>query len=162
MGITGFQPEEGLNELEKPLAALRPVTGNLSRDRMLFEAGRARALTVSRGRMLMLALANVVLVGGLAISLFHERSQRHALELAFAVQVHTPTAPPTDSIPPVWIASNDGSPYSYRALSLLQSSSEPDEWRPATGAGQSDGTRPGAESEMVPLRVRDTTKLLQF
>ena len=162
MDTTGFEPQDGLSEFEEPLASLLPLTGNLSRDRMLFEAGRARALTIYRGRMLMLVTAAAVVCTSLGISLARERSERHALELAFARLEPTRSSQPSDLIPPVSIASNEGSPYSYRALSLLENSSELDEWLPAAGAGKSEGTDPGAATEPVPLRVRDAGKLLQF
>ena len=84
MDTTGFDPDGNLNELEEPLAALRPLTGNLSRDRMLFEAGRASALAVARRRFLMFSSAGMVVLVGLGLSLVRERSRRQAFEVAFA------------------------------------------------------------------------------
>jgi hypothetical protein len=162
MDTTGFDPQGRLNELERPLSGLRPVTVGLNRDRMLFDAGRAAARADARGRFLTLAAAALAVVTGLGLSLFIERSRRHSLEVALAGFEHRQQSPPSSSIPPVSIATNDASPYSYRALSLLENSGGLCEFRPPIGALQPDRAPPGAEAERAPLRVRDTEKLLQF
>ena len=55
MDTTGFDRQDDLNALEAPLSALTPLSGGLSRDRMLFEAGRAAARAGYSGRLLMVA-----------------------------------------------------------------------------------------------------------
>jgi hypothetical protein len=129
---------------------------------MLFEAGRASAQTVYRGRILMLASAALLVFVGLGISLARERSERQERELVLAGLERTRSSPPSDSIPSVWIAWNDDSPYSYRALSQSENLSEHDDRRPAAGASQPDGAAPGPRIEPLPLRVRDMQKVLPF
>ncbi len=162
MDTTGFDPQEDLNQLEEPLAVLRPLTRNLSRDRMLFEAGRASAHALARRRFLMFASTSLVVVFGLGLSLVRERSRRQAFEVALAGLERMQTPPPSSPIPPVSIAANDISPFSYRALSLLENLGDLDESRPVAGAGQPDRTPRGVRPEPIPLRVRDTTKLLDL
>jgi hypothetical protein len=162
MDATRFDSQENLNELEEPLTLLRPVTGNLSRDRMLFEAGRARAEAGSRLRFLMLALGALVVIVGLGMFSFVERSKRRALEVAIAGLEQRREAPASSFAPPVLIASNDVSPYSYRALSLLENPAGLHEWGPTAGALEPARARTGMETEQTPLRVRDAGKLLEF
>ena len=162
MDTAGFDSQEHLNELEEPLASLRPVTVGLSRDRMLFEAGRDSARAIFRGRFLTLAAATLVVVTGLGLSLIRERSNRHSLEVALAGLEGKRTSPPYDAIPPVSIASNEISPYSQRALSLLAEAGSLDEWSPSGGDLKPDRPPTGAETEPARLRVRDAGTLLQF
>jgi hypothetical protein len=162
MDTTGFDARDDLSELEEPLKGLSPVTGDLSRERMLFEAGRAKAQADFRGRFLTLAAAAIVVIIGLGVFSFVERTNRHALEVAIAVLEQRREAPASSVIPPFSIASNDASPYSYRALSLLESSGGLHEWELAADAKQPARHAIGAKSEQAPLRVRDSGKLLQF
>jgi hypothetical protein len=162
MDATGFGPQDDLSELERPLKGLSPVAGDLSRERMLFEAGRARAQADSRRRFLMLASAATLVVVGLGVFSFVERSKRLALEVAIAGLEERREAPASSSVPPFSIASNDDSPYSYRALSHLQGSGGLHESELAADAMRPARGSTGAQSEQAPLRVRDTGKLLQF
>jgi hypothetical protein len=162
MDTTGLGPRDDLSELEGPLKGLSPVTGDLSRDRMLFEAGRASAQADSRGRFLMLASAAIVVITGLGVFSFVERSKRYALENAIAHLEQRREAPAPYVIPPFSIASNDASPYSYRALSLLEGASGLHEWELKADAMRPARNSTGADSEQAPLRVRDAGKLLQF
>jgi hypothetical protein len=162
MDTTGFDARDDLSELEEPLKGLRPVTGDLSRERMLFEAGRAKAQADFRGRFLTLAAAAIVVIIGLGVFSFVERSKRHDLEVAIAVLEQRREPPASNAVPPVSIATNDDSPYSYRSLSLLEGSGGLREWEVAADAMQPASNSTGADSEQTPLRVRDTGKLLQF
>jgi hypothetical protein len=73
--------ENDLTALERRLAAWRPATGAVDRDRMLYDAGWAAARAEHRAHIWRLATAAsfvvIVTLGGL---LAHERSQRLALE----------------------------------------------------------------------------------
>jgi hypothetical protein len=162
MDPTEFDPPDNLSELERPLRGLNPIGGNLSRERMLFEAGRASAQADARVRFVVLSSVASVVVIGLAAFSFTERSKRHALELAFARLDQNREKPASREIPPLSIASNDNSPYSYRALSRLESSSGLLESVPTPDAIPAARNSTGALSNQRPLRVRDTGKLLQF
>jgi hypothetical protein len=162
MDTTQFDPPDNLSELERPLRGLNPIAGNLSRERMLFEAGRASAQADARMRSVLFASVASVVIIGLAAFSFTERSKRHALELAMARSDQNRTEPASREIPPLSIASNDNSPYSYRALSRLESSSGLLEWDPTADAIPATRNSTGALSAQRPLRVRDTGKLLQF
>jgi hypothetical protein len=186
MDTAGFDFGADLNELEEPLSGLMPVTGGLSRERMLFQAGRASAQAESRGPFLIFVAAALVVVVGLGMLSFAERSRRHALEVVIAgleqrqsLREGKPSGepqfdrglgrslarPPVSSssfVPPVSIISNDASPYSYRALSLLENPGVEQERRPRAAAVQSARPSTAAAAEQAPLRVRDTGKLLEF
>jgi hypothetical protein len=145
---------------------------------MLFQAGRASGLAESRGRFAMFAAAASVVVVGLGMFSFAERSRRHALEIALTeIRKDEPAGEPRPerrlgrSLPPprsssvagpISIASNDPSPYNYRALSLLENPGEFVESVAMTGALKSARAPSGADSRQAPLRVRDSGKLLEF
>jgi hypothetical protein len=162
MDTTEFNAPDNLSELERPLRALNPIAGNLSRERMLFEAGRASAQAAARVRLAVLTSVASVFIIGLTAFSFTERSKRHALELAIARFDRNREEPTSREIPPLSIASNDSSPYSYRALSRLESSGGLLEWNPTAEAIPAATNPTGAMSKHQPLRVRDAGKLLQF
>lgn len=164
MDSTGHDREDDLieHELEQPLTALEPLPGALNRDRMLFEAGRASAQAGARARFLMLAAATVAVSIGLGLSLFSERSGRHALELAIADLERKQVSAPIDTIAPAPVAVNDSPPYSYRALSLVQFPGDSYDPDPAEKSLQPGRASAGSNAAQVPLRVRDTAKVLQF
>jgi hypothetical protein len=164
MDSTRFNREDDLieHELEQPLEALEPLPGALNRDRMLFEAGRASAQAAARARFLTLAVVTLAVSIGLGLSLVSERSGRHALELAFADLERKQSSTPIDTIPPAPVATNDFSPYSYRALSLVQTPvgfHDPD---PREKSSEPVRASAGSNAAQAPLRVRDTGKVLQF
>ena len=74
-------PRDDLTDLERRLAALRPASGGLDRDRMLFDAGRASARAEGRARAWALSAAASALVAvGLGVGLARERSRALGLE----------------------------------------------------------------------------------
>ena len=75
MDTTGLDARDDLSELERPFKGLSPVTGDLSRDRMLFEAGRAQR------------------AGGLSTSFLHARLGRHAWSSLVSECFHSPSDP---------------------------------------------------------------------
>jgi hypothetical protein len=113
-------PDE-LNEIERRLTLLRPSSGGLDRDRMLFEAGRASARAETRGRAWAVAVAaSMVVAIGLGVGLVRERSLRHDLERALATR--TPEARPAPPIPPREIAPDSYLALTRRALAGLDDS----------------------------------------
>jgi hypothetical protein len=99
---------------------------------------------------------------GLGVFSVVERSKRQALEVALAGLEQRREPAPPDVVPPVLIASNEISPYSYRVLSLRENPDRVHEWDAKASVQQSARARTGAEIEQAPLRVRDTGKLLEF
>jgi hypothetical protein len=162
MDTTGFDARDDLTELVAPLKGLRPVNGELSCERMLFEAGRATAQADFRGRFLTLASAAIVVIIGLGVFSLIERSKRHAAEAVIAGLEQRREPASSSFVPPISIASNDDSPYSYRALSHLQGSGGLREWEPTADTMRPAPNPTGADGEQAPLRVRDAGKLLQF
>ena len=81
-----FNPDQDhLSSLEERLRSWVPSAGGLDRDRMLFEAGRAEARGSARMRGLEARDGRRGPAGvGAGMAWHNERSQRRALELAFA------------------------------------------------------------------------------
>jgi hypothetical protein len=134
----------------------------LNRDRMLFEAGRASAQAGARTRFLMLAAATLTVSLGLGLTLVRERSACHALELTIADLQRKQASTPIDSVASAPVAANDSQPYSYRALSLVQFAGDSYEPVHAKKSLQPGRAAAGSSAREVPLRVRDTGKVLQF
>ena len=87
--------QHDLTQLEQRLAAWRPSTGSLDRDRMLYDAGRVAASVQSRIRSWQAAAAGLfLLAAGLGGGLVHERSQRHRLETVLATRTQPPAGLP--------------------------------------------------------------------
>ncbi len=142
-------PRDDLTHFEQWLAALRPASGGLDRDRMLFEAGRASARAEGRARAWALTAAASVLVAvGLALGLARERSRRLDLErsLVAASRISPAIEPPSPPSPPIDVA-----PDSYLALSrrLVAGLDDP---RPAPEVPVG---RPAPDRLRLPLRVRE-------
>jgi hypothetical protein len=88
-----IEREFDMNLVERRLAAWRPATGALDRDRMLYDAGRAAARTDGQVWPWRLAMASLALLTvGLSGLLAHERSRCTALEssLAIASRINPP------------------------------------------------------------------------
>ena len=88
--------QDAMRAFEERLRSWVPSPGGLDRDRMLFEAGRAEAEGPIRGRISsgfwrLATAAAVLLASGLGWAWQNERSQRRALELAFARPVPPPS-----------------------------------------------------------------------
>ncbi len=109
--------ENDLTAVERRLAAWRPACGSLSRDHMLFHAGRAAEQAESRSRFWQFATAaSVVVIVTLGGVLAHERSQRIALESQTAVPAW-PREPRSSTPPSVRLARIEpAGPGSYLAL----------------------------------------------
>jgi hypothetical protein len=169
-----------LTEMERRLAAWRPSSAALDRDRMLHEAGRAAALAEGGLRSWRLATAALAVIScGLLGLLAHQRSslalervlraqerlQRMALETALAARTKVPEpapAPPSAETP----ASDPLPPTSYFALtsrlarrggdlSSLDVEFDPESHRPASGRSET-------RSYPVPLRLQDIQRALNF
>jgi hypothetical protein len=121
-------PENELNAMERRLAAWRPASGGLDRDRMLYEAGRAAARADDRVQSWRLAAAALTLLTvGLGGLLAHEQSQRQALETSIAMAARINPAQPAGEIAlpaPKEIPAIE--PSSYIALTLRLSQGTPD------------------------------------
>jgi hypothetical protein len=115
MDTPGFDPADALDEPNPPLARLRPIAAGPSRDRMLYEAGRAAGRRDARRRHL--AVLSVMVCAALAGSgslLVRERSRRLAVERALAALTTQPSTPTVAPLAPEPIVI---SPDSYLALS---------------------------------------------
>ncbi|GEM_PF-1495241 len=94
-----FNPDEDqMSPLEERMRSWVPSPGGLDRDRMLFEAGRAKVQgTIQAGTRANLwkfaTAAAVLLASGLGMAWHYERSQRRALELTVARLAPPPPAP---------------------------------------------------------------------
>jgi hypothetical protein len=155
-------PAREINELEATLAQLRPVAGALSRDRMLFEAGRASARFEARHRFLMATSASLLIAligaGGLLV---HERTRRHGLEMELGAPNAEPTAAAADAVQPELLPRSEISPSSYLALSRHIQPGGLDE--PSPVVERSGPGRPAADSApIVPIRIRDTQRALDL
>jgi hypothetical protein len=78
-----------MNSLEERLRSWVPSSGELDRDRMLFEAGHAAAKGPERARRSLwlwqcATAAALVVSTGLGLAWLRERDQRHALSVALA------------------------------------------------------------------------------
>jgi hypothetical protein len=166
MDINRPEDEQDLKALELRLAAWRPSTGALDRDRMLYDAGRAAVRSESHGRVWVLATAALAVVTiGLGALLVQERSRRTALEIAMAARAMPsppPPAPPGEiDIPPI----ESPGPSSYFVLTARLAANPVDaswldvkierEPHPATSP-------PEETSRPVPLRPRDIERALDL
>jgi hypothetical protein len=150
-------PEINLSELERRLAAWRPASGGLDRDRMLYEAGRAAARADGRVQSWRLATAALVLLTvGLGGLLAHERSHRRALETSIAIAARINPAQPAEEI--ASSASRETSaiepfaPDSYFALTSRLARGVPDLL--SNGEFEADPQRPPAVPSMPPAQRR--------
>jgi hypothetical protein len=159
-------PEPGsareINELEAMLAPLRPVAANLSRDRMLFEAGRASAQFDARHRFLIATSTSLLVAligaGGLLV---HEQTRRHDLEIELGARNHELTSPWADAVQPELLPRSEISPSSYLALSRHIQPGGMDDTSPVVeGNGAGDPAKDLAPS--VPIRIRDTQQALDL
>lgn len=115
MDTPGFDPAEPLDEPNTPLTRLRPIAADLSRDRMLYEAGRAAGRRAAGRRDL--AVLSVMLCAAIAGSgglVIRERSGRLAAERELAATRKEPSLPTAAPLRPEPIVI---SPDSYLALS---------------------------------------------
>jgi hypothetical protein len=157
-----------MSEVSCRLAAWRPASGGLNRDRMLYEAGRAAARAEGRIQSWRLATAALTLLTvGLGGLLAHERSQRQALETSIAVAARIKSAQPAGEIAlPAPKETPAIEPSSYIALTLRLSQGTPDmssldlqlepkPHRVATGRLQ-------VLPERQPLQARDLQRVLDL
>ena len=118
-------PDDPLTPFELKIAAGRPNSTNLDRDRLLFEAGRASAIS-SGGRRLQVwrasAFAMLLMTGGLAGLLASERSRSNELALTLA-RLEVPESAVGDSDRPLDPESSDSS---ARFASGAESDREPE------------------------------------
>jgi hypothetical protein len=150
-----------INEPERTLARLRPVSGALSRDRMLFEAGRAAARLEALHRFLIATSASllVALIGSGGL-LARERARRHDLETELAARLNMQTSDP-DAVQPELRPPAEVSPSSYLALSRhirpggLEEPSPPVEVAPR-------GHPVDEAAPIAPIRIRDTQRVLDL
>lgn len=157
MGTTGSGREQGLNDLERPLEALRPASiPDGWRDRMLFEAGKASAEPRHRGRGAVIAIlaTTTIALGGL---LAREHMQRRDLEALFAGRGAEPAASAGVVPVPAPLAVVAAAPSSYRALSLQIFAGGLDEPGRPSGLPHGDPAPPSAT-----LRARDARDFLDF
>ncbi|WZP00825.1 hypothetical protein EP7_002479 [Isosphaeraceae bacterium EP7] len=165
MEPSNFDPERDLSHLERPLEGLHPQAPALTRDRMLFEAGRATGRDQGRNRWLTATATLAFLVVGLSGLLAREHTQRQSLERTLAARLseHVPTVLADKPTPPglVVAASKppEASPYSYLALSRRAQSGRLDDW-PTNSATLPSGGR--AERRPAPLKVRDSAESLNL
>ncbi len=160
-----IENEFNLSQVERRLAAWRPASGGLDRDRMLYEAGRAAAQADSRAQSWRLATAALALLTvGLGGLLAHERAQRRAME-AIASRINP--AQPAREI--ALLASTETpaiEPSSYFALtsrlaqgnpdmSLPDVEIEPAPHRPAAGPLE-------VPPQRRPLQPRDLQRVLDL
>ena len=87
-------PDAGLSTLEEALGRLTPLPGGLSRDRVLFEAGRTAARPGRRWPVLAAASSLLATVLGL---LLLTRPAPSVVERTVLVRVSEPSAPPSVS-----------------------------------------------------------------
>ncbi|AGA27522.1 hypothetical protein [Singulisphaera acidiphila] len=163
MDTPGPDPQWEINDLERPLARLRPVSGALSRDRMLYEAGRASlAQNTTRDRFLIATSASLlVALVGLGGLLVHERAQRHILEVTLAARGHEQTSPREEPVQPELLPPIEIVPNSYLALSRQIQPGGMDELRPMAEGRRADDPAELPEP-IVPVRVRDARGTLNF
>ncbi len=90
-------PLEGLSPLEETLARLAPVQGGLSRDRVLFEAGRASARP---GRTWPLLAAGSAVTAAVLGVLLLTRPGPQVVERTIVVRVPESAPPPAPEGPP--------------------------------------------------------------
>jgi hypothetical protein len=150
-----LDPDPTMNDPEHPLNALRPLAPALSRDRMLFEAGRATGRAQGRNRWFAATATLSTLIVALGGLLAREHTHRQSLErtLASRVTEHAPTVVVVASIPP------EASPYSYLAMSRRAQSGHLDDW---TRFPVSSPTRGDAKRRARPLSVRDLGEALDL
>jgi hypothetical protein len=146
-----------MSEVACRLAAWRPASGGLDRDRMLYEAGRAAAQADGRGQSWRLATAALTLLTvGLGGLLAHERSQRRALETSIAMAARINPAQPAGEI--ASSASRETSaiepfaPDSYFALTSRLARGVPDLL--SSVEFEADPQRPPARPSMPPAQRR--------
>jgi hypothetical protein len=163
-----IENEFDLSKLERRLAAWRPASGGLDRDRMLYEAGRAAARADVRIHSWRLATAALALLTvGLGGLLAHERAQRRVLETSVAIASQIKPARPAGEIAlPTPRETPAIEPSSYFALTLRLSRGNPDisspdvdfepkPHRPATGPLQ-------VLPQRQPLQPRDLQRVLDL
>jgi hypothetical protein len=146
-------PRDDLTNIERRLSALRPASGGLDRDRMLFEAGRASGRAEGRARAWALAAAASVLVAvGLGVGLARERSRALDLERALIAARGTPpaiAAPPPAPPRAIGVAPDSYLALSHRALAGLDD-------RPAAPPRRLDALGPTVpERPLSPRDLRD-------
>jgi hypothetical protein len=169
---TENERELDLSEVERRLAAWRPASGGLDRDRMLYEAGRAAARADGRIHSWRLATAALTLLtvslGGL---LARERAQRRELETSVSIASRIKPSRPVGEValpaPREDTAIEPFAPSSYFALTTQVARSIPEiasmdaEFDPKT-------RRPSAvnPSERIPqrrpLQPRDLPRVLDL
>lgn len=165
MDTPGFDPQRDLNDLERPLSRLRPASIGLSRERMLFEAGRASASAGRRRSAFAFTTAAlsvaVVVLGGL---LLHERSRRQALEVELAAlpERPAPSRPGPSLSPPVLVASAVEASDSYLMLSRRIQAEGIEERRPSVAPSPEGRPLPDPNPPITPTRVRDAYPSLEF
>jgi hypothetical protein len=165
METPNFDPDQAMSDLERPLRGLHPLAPALSRDRMLFEAGRAAGRAQGRNRRLAATSTLAALVVGLGGLLAREHTQRQSLERALAARVteQVPTVVAAKPVPPtVVVAASEPpevSPYSYLAMSRRAQSGHLDDWTPLPVNSPSRGD---AERGVRPLSVRDLREALDL
>jgi hypothetical protein len=118
MDASETDPESHLNDLELRLGRWQPTSGGLSRDRLIFEAGRAAARAEAWTKLPLLTTAVLALVAaGLGTMLVRERGERHAL----VAQIARLSTPPNRVAPTIEATSSEvvirtPAPESYLAL----------------------------------------------
>jgi hypothetical protein len=174
------ESEEHVKALERRLAAWRPASGALDRDRMLYDAGRSAATGDSHAQIWRGATAALLLLatglGGLLVRqssvlsrerslLAHERAQRSRIQnAATAIASGIPSEashPRSDSAPVERFA-----PASYFVLTSRLAASEASTLRPegegANGSNRRDRRRSEQAPAPAPLRPRDVQRVFQL
>ena len=158
-----------LSALERRLAAWRPATGALDRDRMLYNAGRAAAAAGARTWRLASA-ALLLATTGLGGLLFQQRSllaRERAERIELAARLAAPATAPAALAPPVESAApGPPAPGSYLALTARLAEGV-DFGSPPEGGGDREPRMPSPPSwepatRPVPLRPIDLQRVLDL
>jgi len=162
-----IENEFNLNAMERRLAAWRPASGGLDRDRMLYEAGRAAARADGRVQSWRLATAALILmVVGLGGLMMHERSQRHAMEVALAARTRPSQSAPTVPLLSATTAIEPFAPSSYFALTSRLAQGNPDMSSPDIELEPEPHRPATSPSDLLPqrrpLQPRDLQRVLDL
>jgi hypothetical protein len=166
-----IEREFDMSEVERRLAAWRPATGALDRDRMLYDAGRAAARTDGRIWSWRLAMASLALLTvGLFVLLARERSRGKELEASLAAATRINPAQPVGELE--LRASGETPaieavlPSSYFALSARLSRGNPGTSSPDVEFELDDHRPAGGRLELLPrqqpLQPRDLYRVLDL
>lgn len=157
-----MNPPDNLDALAHRLAAWTPTPVSSGRDRMLFEAGVATGRRQVRGRLAAAAVALIIGSGGW---IWHERTERHRLELTLIqrTSAQIPTFAATPSLVKLPIVNPlTAGPFSYVALRQRFLTNGPDLPNPVAFVPHADRSPAHDGPMLTPFSSRRATDLAEL